>query len=62
MVEMMTEAEVAKHLRVSASTLRRWRRTNDGPTWAWVGRQVRYQRLHVDAWVAERSNWGTDAG
>jgi excisionase family DNA binding protein len=55
MGEMMTEAEVAAHLRVSASTLRRWRRTGDGPSWSRVGRRPRYSRIELDAWLLERS-------
>ena len=51
MDEYLTEAEVAELLKVSAGTLRRWRREGIGPPSLRLGRGVRYLRREVDRWA-----------
>ena len=53
--ELMTPGEVARELRVSTSTLRRWRRERKGPEPTWVGERVRYRRSDVKRWLEEEN-------
>ena len=49
---LMTTGEVARMLRVDASTLSRWRLTGSGPQVTWLSPNLpRYQRVHVLAWL-----------
>ncbi|PVD04520.1 hypothetical protein DBP12_03600 [Streptomyces sp. CS014] len=50
----MTTAEAAKHLKVSPLTLKKWRHEKRGPNYAQrsKGRQVRYRREDLDAWIS----------
>ena len=49
--------EVAETLRVPVATLRYWRHLGQGPLSFRIGRNVRYSRSDVAAWVdAQRSN------
>lgn len=43
--DLLTPAEVAKHLRVSVRTLTRWRSDGEGPAYSKIGRHVVY---HID--------------
>jgi excisionase family DNA binding protein len=52
--EYLTEADVAELLKVSAGTLRRWRREGTGPPWLRLGRGVRYLRRDVDRWAEDQ--------
>jgi hypothetical protein len=49
---LLTEPEAAKVLRVSTSTLKRWRLAETGPPVAgYVGRSPRYRRSELLAWI-----------
>ena len=51
--DRMRAAEAADYLRVSRSTLAKWRGGTDGPPWHRCGpRIVYYQKDEVDAWLA----------
>jgi predicted DNA-binding transcriptional regulator AlpA len=49
--EMLTEKQVADHLNVSVSLLRRWRLLRNGPKFVKIGRAVRYKRGDVETWM-----------
>lgn len=49
--EFMTDVEVANRLRISASTVRTWRRLKKGPPYHRLGRTVRYRRADLNAWI-----------
>lgn len=54
--EILTTVEVADLLRVSPSTLCRWRQSGDGPAVLWLAPTCpRYRRKDVDAWLARAS-------
>ena len=49
---LLTEPEAAEVLRVSTSTLKRWRLAGTGPPVAgYVGRSPRYQKSELLAWI-----------
>ncbi|CAL9611445.1 helix-turn-helix transcriptional regulator [Nocardiopsis dassonvillei] len=55
----LTPDEAADRLRVSADTLRRWRRHDTGPAWHRAGdRLVRYRTTDIDAWVTSSGEVG----
>ena len=49
---LLTETEVAKHLRVSLAALRKWRVMKRGPQFLKIGSLVRYRQADVDQWLA----------
>lgn len=50
--ELLTSEEVAEWIRVSPSTLCRWRRTGQGPRVLWLSATCpRYRRRDVEAWM-----------
>lgn len=49
--ELLTQQETAALLKVSVSTLKRWRTVGTGPRYLRVGRAVRYRRSDVEAWL-----------
>ena len=50
--ELMTSDEVAEWIRVSPSTLCRWRQTGQGPRVLWLSATCpRYRRCDVEAWM-----------
>ena len=51
---VMTISEVAEYLRVSERSINRWRRMRQGPPWTTAGKQVRYLREDVDAYLRKR--------
>jgi excisionase family DNA binding protein len=51
MAELLTDVEVAKELRVSLATVRRWRAEGIGPPWFRAGRAIRYSRRALDEWI-----------
>jgi predicted DNA-binding transcriptional regulator AlpA len=52
MAEFLTSEEVAKWLRVSPSTLCRWRQAGRGPRVTWLSASCpRYERSDVEAWL-----------
>ena len=54
-----TTVEAARYLRLSHSTLKRYRVTGEGPVYSRMGGRVRYRREHLDAWAAERERVST---
>jgi predicted DNA-binding transcriptional regulator AlpA len=49
---LLTEPEAAEVLRVSTSTLKRWRLAGTGPpVEGYVGRSPRYRRSELLAWI-----------
>jgi len=53
--DMLTEAEVARMLGVSLSTVKRLRASGEGPPSIRVGkRALRYRRSDVEAWLQRR--------
>lgn len=60
-VELLMDQEVAVRLRVSVSTLRRWRRGGIGPPWVRAVGGIRYHPADVAAWV-EMNTHATVAG
>lgn len=53
-MELLDEKQVAKLLRVSLASVRRWRQHKAGPTYIKAGACVRYRREDVDAWLRTR--------
>lgn len=52
----LTTGEVASWLRVSSSTLCRWRQSGDGPRATWLSPGCpRYRREDVEAWLKKAS-------
>lgn len=49
----LTTIELAEELGVHPLTLIKWRRERRGPAFVKLGKTVRYDRVLVDAWVAE---------
>jgi excisionase family DNA binding protein len=49
---MITEGEAASLLRVSLTSLRRWRREGRGPVYRKLGRTVRYRADDLSDFVA----------
>lgn len=47
----LTDHEVAALLNISVATIRRWRRTKEGPKYYKIGSLVRYKRADIDEWV-----------
>jgi excisionase family DNA binding protein len=52
--ELLTEQEVADYCKVSVRTVKRWRAEGTGPPFLRAGRQVRYRKRDVDAWLESR--------
>lgn len=52
---VLTTAEAAEYLRISERTLIRWRVQRLGPSWTYAGRQVRYRRADLEAYLEHRS-------
>ena len=51
MQTLMTPDEVSELLQVPVATLAQWRHRGAGPQYRKIGRHVRYERDHVEAWV-----------
>jgi hypothetical protein len=52
--DLLTTDEAAELLRSNTNTLAYWRATDQGPTWAKIGRRVLYRRTDVDSFVASK--------
>ena len=52
--ELLTEADVARQLRVDPRTLSRWRSLGTGPRYVRVGRAVRYVAQDLQTWLDDR--------
>ena len=50
-VKLMTPRELAEFLQVDPERLYEWRRKGDGPRFVKLGRDVRYRRADVHAWL-----------
>jgi excisionase family DNA binding protein len=50
---LLDSHEVAAYLKVSESTLSRWRSAGGGPPFVRLGGVSRYRHAAVDAWLAE---------
>lgn len=48
---LLTELELAKKIKKSRATLKRWRRERRGPPYIRIEGQVRYDDDRVDAWL-----------
>ena len=55
---LLTEIEVAKHLRVSVACVRRWRLERRGPRFFKIGALVRYRPEHLEDWINARPAGG----
>lgn len=49
--EWLLPDEVARIVRTSERTLRRWRAEGTGPPFAKLGRVIRYRRVSLEAWL-----------
>ena len=54
MLDLHTQAEAAKALRLSERTLERMRLTGLGPVFVKAGRRVLYRQADLEAWVASQ--------
>lgn len=53
---LLREAAVAERLDVSIPTLRRWRKTGEGPGWLKLtGGAVRYERSTLEDWIKSKA-------
>ena len=61
MTEMLKERDASEHLRVSVSTLRRWRRLGNGPVYRKLNGAVRYAALDLQKFIEDRARMSTSA-
>ena len=59
MQNFLTEREVAKQIRVSLASLRRWRLLKRGPRFVKVGALVRYRVEDLEQWMEALPTGGT---
>jgi excisionase family DNA binding protein len=59
MQNFLTEKEVAKQIRVSLASLRRWRLVQRGPRFVKVGALVRYRAEDLEQWMESLPSGGT---
>jgi helix-turn-helix protein len=52
MQELLTEQEVARQIKVSLASLRKWRVERRGPQFCKVGALVRYRPEDLEEWMA----------
>ncbi len=52
---LLSTAQLAAELGVTAGTLRNWRTAGRGPRGARIGGRVRYRRADVDAWITQQT-------
>jgi len=53
---LMTLNEIADLLGIPVATLYRWRHRGEGPPGYRIGRQVRFRRAAVEAWIESRAD------
>jgi excisionase family DNA binding protein len=58
---LLTEGEAASLLRVSLTSVRRWRREGRGPVFRKLGRSVRYRRDDLTDFVVSARRMSTGA-
>lgn len=51
MEKLLTQTEVKEILKISDSTLERWRREGTGPRFVHCGRTIRYMQEHLDEYI-----------
>lgn len=55
---LLCEQEVAAIMRLSITTLWRWRRDGTGPKFQRIGRLIRYRQEDVQSWIDSRPGGG----
>jgi len=60
-IALLNEFDLAKMLRVSVSTVRRWRVLKKGPRYLKAGASVRYRSEDIQAWLTSVSKGGNGA-
>ena len=55
----LTTVEAARYVGLSHRTLKRYRKTGDGPAFHRFGGRVRYRREDLDEWAGERRRVST---
>ncbi|GFO60943.1 hypothetical protein GMST_32680 [Geomonas silvestris] len=58
--ELLTTEQVAALLQMRVSTIQQWRWRGIGPSYARLGRTIRYRRSDVEAYIARRMANGTE--
>jgi len=61
MLDLCTEDQVAKQLRVSLASVRRWRLEKRGPLFIKVGALVRYRPEDIETWLNALPTGGSAA-
>lgn len=56
---MINTNQLAEKLKVSPSSINKWRKTGDGPPYIRYGRKVMYRLEDVEQWLSERTFRGT---
>jgi excisionase family DNA binding protein len=62
MQDLLTEREVARQIKVSLASLRKWRVERRGPQFVKVGALVRYRPEDVERWMATLPTGGSPIG
>ena len=52
---LLTEKETAEEIDVRPQTLARWRMLKEGPPFTRIGRNIRYRRTLLDAWLDKQT-------
>jgi hypothetical protein len=52
--DLLSDVELANELQLETSTLANWRWSGRGPDFVKYGRQIKYRREDVDAWLASQ--------
>lgn len=55
MSDLLTPTEAAKFLHVRPQTLACWRLYGKGPSFARIGRMIRYRREELERWIAAQT-------
>jgi excisionase family DNA binding protein len=53
--DLLTVHEAARVLRISASSLNKWRLTGNGPPFVRIGTRVRYRARDLSTYIANRT-------
>lgn len=51
---LLLERDIAERLKVSVSSVRKWRRTGKGPNFLRFGKVVRYDARDVQRWLVDK--------
>ena len=57
-INLVDEHVVARSLRLSVATVRRWRLLKQGPKYLKIGAAVRYRPEDISAWLESRPSGG----